>query len=132
MRSAAHWNQCAEPQWLYRLARLGALHRRIQGTKLDKPDTFLHRFGRLSLSLAALLPLPFPTSGLRYRCGVQLGYRFVALVRSFGLGRICCFAVLAYVFSAFGRRVAAGIWSAHATALVPAAGGLLVCIALLM
>ncbi len=46
----------------YRLSRLGVLHRSIAGAAFDRVTAFLHRFGSLSLSLAAILPPPFPTS----------------------------------------------------------------------
>jgi hypothetical protein len=39
----------------YRMSRLGILHRRLKGAVFDRVTTFLHRFGSLSLSLAALL-----------------------------------------------------------------------------
>ncbi len=54
----------------YRLSRLGILHRRIKGAVFDRVTTFLHRFGSLSLSLAALLPPPFPTSAFVIGAGV--------------------------------------------------------------
>ena len=37
----------------YRLSGLGILHRRIKGAVFDRVTAFLHRFGSLSLSLAA-------------------------------------------------------------------------------
>jgi membrane protein YqaA with SNARE-associated domain len=46
----------------YRLSRLGILHRRIEGAVFDRVTAFLKRLGSLALSLAAILPPPFPTS----------------------------------------------------------------------
>ena len=114
----------------YRLSRLGILHRRIKGAVFDRVTTFLHRFGSLSLSLAALLPPPFPTSAFVIGAGVTR-YRFIAFVLSFGMGRLCRFALLAYLASVFGRRFVASAWSAHTLVLGAAFGGVLVCIGLL-
>jgi membrane protein YqaA with SNARE-associated domain len=74
----------------YRLSRLGILHRRIKGVVFDRVTAFLHRFGSLSLSLAALLPPPFPTSAFVIGAGVTR-YPFIAFVLSFGIGRVCRF-----------------------------------------
>jgi membrane protein YqaA with SNARE-associated domain len=114
----------------YRLSRLGMLHRRIKGAVFDRVTTFLHRFGSFSLSLAALLPPPFPTSAFVIGAGVTR-YPFVAFVLSFGMGRVCRFALLAYLASVFGRRFVTSMWSAHTLALVAAIGGALMCIGLL-
>jgi len=114
----------------YRLSRLGILHRRIKGAVFDRVTAFLHRFGSLSLSLAALLPPPFPTSAFVIGAGVTR-YPFIAFVLSFGTGRVCRFALLAYLASVFGRRSVARAWSAHTLVLVAAIGGALMCIGLL-
>jgi membrane protein YqaA with SNARE-associated domain len=114
----------------YRLSRLGVLHRHIKGAVFDRVTTFLHRFGSLSLSLAALLPPPFPTSAFVIGAGVTR-YRFVAFVLSFGTGRACRFALLAYLASVLGRRFVTRIWSAHTLVLGAAFGSVLVCIGLL-
>jgi membrane protein YqaA with SNARE-associated domain len=117
----------------YRLSRLGMLHRRIRrikGTVFDRVTTFLHRFGSLSLSLAAILPPPFPTSAFVIGAGVTR-YPFVAFVLSFGMGRVCRFALLAYLASVFGRRFVTSMWSAHTLVLVAAIGAVLVCVGLL-
>ena len=114
----------------YRLSRLGILHRRIRGAVFDRVTAFLHRFGSLSLSLAALLPPPFPTSAFVIGAGVTR-YPFIAFVLSFGTGRVCRFALLAYLASVFGRRSVARAWSAHTLALVAAFLGVLVCVGLL-
>jgi membrane protein YqaA with SNARE-associated domain len=95
----------------YRLSRLGVLHRRIKGAVFDRVTAFLHRFGSLSLSLAALLPPPFPISAFVIGAGVTR-YPFLAFVLSFGVGRVCRFALLAYLASVFGRRSVATAWSA--------------------
>src|SRR6201982_3421133 len=96
----------------YRLSGLGVLHRRIKGAVFDRVTAFLHRFGSLSLSLAALLPPPFPTSAFVIGAGVTR-YPFIAFVLSFGTGRVCRFALLAYFASVFSRRTAARAWAAH-------------------
>lgn len=114
----------------YRLSRLGILHRRIKGAVFDRVTAFLHRFGSLSLSLAAFLPPPFPTSAFVIGAGVTR-YPFIAFVLSFGMGRVCRFALLAYLASVFGRRFATSIWSAHMLVLVAAFGGAVMCIGLL-
>jgi membrane protein YqaA with SNARE-associated domain len=114
----------------YRLSRLGILHRRIKGAVFDRVTAVLHRFGSLSLSLAALLPPPFPTSAFVIGAGVTR-YRFLAFVLSFGMGRACRFALLAYLASVFGRRLVTSMWSAHTLALLGAFGGVLGCIGLL-
>jgi membrane protein YqaA with SNARE-associated domain len=113
----------------YRLSRLGVLRRRIKGAVFDRVTTFLHRFGSLSLSLAALLPPPFPTSAFVIGAGVTR-YPFMAFVLSFGTGRLCRFALLAYLASVFGRRLVTSMWSAHALVLVAAIGAV-VCVGLL-
>jgi membrane protein YqaA with SNARE-associated domain len=114
----------------YRLSRLGILHRRIKGAVFDRVTAFLHRFGSVSLSLAAILPPPFPTSAFVIGAGVTR-YRFIPFVLSFGIGRVCRLALLAYLASVFGRRFVTGMWSAHTLALVAAIGGMLLCVGLL-
>jgi membrane protein YqaA with SNARE-associated domain len=114
----------------YRLSRLGILHRRIRGAVFDRVRAFLHRFGSLSLSLAALLPPPFPTSAFVIGAGVTR-YPFIAFVLSFGVGRVCRFALLAYLASVFGRQFVTSMWSAHTLVLVAAFGAALMCIGLL-
>jgi len=47
------------------------------------------------------------------------------------MGRVCRFALLAYLASVFGRRFVTSMWSAHTLALVTVIGGVLVCIGLL-
>ena len=115
----------------YRLSRLGILHRRIKGAIFDRVTAVLHRFGSLSLSLAALLPPPFPTSAFVIGAGVTR-YPFPAFVLSFGVGRTCRFALLAYLASAFGKRFVTGMWSGHTLLLVAVAGAVLVCVGLLV
>lgn len=114
----------------YRLSGLGVLHRRIKGAVFDRVTAFLKRFGRLALLLAALLPPPFPTSAFVLTAGATR-YRFIAFVLSFGTGRACRFALLAYLASVFGRRSVARAWSAHTLVVVAVLGGVLVCIGLL-
>jgi membrane protein YqaA with SNARE-associated domain len=114
----------------YRLSRLGVLHRRIKGAVFDRVTAVLHRFGGLSLLLAALLPPPFPTSAFVIGAGVTR-YRFSAFVLSFGAGRMCRFAVLAYFASVFGRRFVTTMWSAHTLLFLGTFGGVLACIGLL-
>jgi len=114
----------------YRLSRLGILHRRIKGAVFDRVTAFLHRFGSPSLSLAALLPPPFPTSAFVIGAGVTR-YPFIPFVLSFGVGRVCRFALLAYFASVFGRRFVTSMWSAHTLVLVAAFGGALLCVGLL-
>jgi membrane protein YqaA with SNARE-associated domain len=114
----------------YRLSGLGVLHRRIKGAVFDRVTAFLKRFGSLALSLAALLPPPFPTSAFVLSAGATR-YRFMAFVLSFGTGRACRFALLAYLASVFGRRFVARAWSAHTLVLLAALGSVLVCIGLL-
>ena len=114
----------------YRLSRLGFLHRRIKGALFDRVTAFLHRFGNLSLLLAALLPPPFPTSAFVISAGVTR-FRYIAFVLSFGMGRACRFALLAYLASVFGRRLVTNIWSAHTLVLVAAIGAVLLCVGLL-
>jgi membrane protein YqaA with SNARE-associated domain len=114
----------------YRLSRLGILHRRIKGAVFDRVTAFLHRFGSLSLSLAAFLPPPFPTSAFVIGAGVTR-YPFIPFVLSFGTGRVCRFALLAYLASVLGRRFVTSMWSAHTLVFVVAFGGVLMCIGLL-
>ncbi len=114
----------------YRLAGLGVLHRRIKGAVFDRVTAVLHRFGSLSLSLAALLPPPFPTSAFVIGAGATR-YRFTAFVLSFGMGRVCRFALLAYLASVFGRRSVARAWSAHTLVFAAAFAGVLGCVGLL-
>jgi len=110
--------------------RVGILHRRIKGAVFDRVTAFLHRFGSPSLSLAALLPPPFPTSAFVIGAGVTR-YPFIPFVLSFGVGRVCRFALLAYFASVFGRRFVTSMWSAHTLVLVAAFGGALLCVGLL-
>jgi len=114
----------------YRLSRLGVLHRRIKGAVFDRVTAVLNRFGGLSLFLAALLPPRFPTSAFVIGAGVAR-YRFSAFVPSFGAGRVCRFALLAYLASAFGRRFVTSMWSAHTLLFLGAFGSVLACIGLL-
>ena len=114
----------------YRLSRLGILHRPIRGVVFDRVTAFLHRFGSLSLSLAAFLPPPFPASAFVIGAGVTR-YRFIAFVLSFGMGRACRFALLAYLASALGRRFVTSMWSPHTLVLAAAFGGALLCLGLL-
>jgi membrane protein YqaA with SNARE-associated domain len=114
----------------YRLSRLGFLHRRIKGAVFDRVAAFLHRFGGPSLSLAALLPPPFPTSAFVLGAGVTR-YPFISFVLSFGMARLCRFALLAYLASVLGRRFVTSMWSAHTLALAAAFGGVLLCVGLL-
>ena len=102
----------------------------FKGAVFDRVTAFLKRFGSLALSLAALLPPPFPTSAFVLSAGATR-YRFIAFVLSFGTGRACRFALLAYLASVFGRRSVARAWSAHTLVLLAAFGGVLVCIGLL-
>ncbi len=76
----------------YRLSALGVLHRRIRGAVFDRVTGFVKRFGSLALSLAALLPPPFPTSAFVISAGATR-YRFIAFLLSFGIGRACRFAL---------------------------------------
>src|ERR1700758_4407202 len=130
MHESLRKDQCRFCLTAYRLSRLGILHRRIKGAVFDRVTAFLHRFGSLSLVLAALLPPPFPTSAFVIGAGV-MRYPFIAFVLSFGMGRVCRFALLAYFGSWFGRRFVTSLWSAHTLALVSATGGMLVCVGLL-
>ena len=114
----------------YRLSALGVLHRRIKGAVFDRVTAFVKRFGSLALSLAALLPPPFPTSAFVISAGATR-YRFTAFVLSFGVGRACRFALLAYLASVFGRRSVAMAWSAHTLLLLAAIGIVLVCVGVL-
>jgi membrane protein YqaA with SNARE-associated domain len=116
----------------YRLWGLGVgvLPRRIKGAVLDRVAGFLKRFGGLAVALAALLPPPFPTSVFVIGASVTR-YRFLAFVLSFGMGRACRFALLAYLASVFGKQFVTGVWSAHTLALAVAIGVVLVCIGLL-
>jgi len=114
----------------YRLSRLGILQRRIKEAVFDRVTTFLHRFGSLSLVLSALLPPPFPTSAFVIGAGVTR-YPLSAFVLSFGMGRVCRFALLAYLASVFGGRFVTSVWSARTLVLVAAFGAALVCVGLL-
>ncbi len=114
----------------YRLSGLGVLHRRIKGAVFDRVTAFLKRFGSLALSLAALLPPPFPTSAFVLSAGATR-YPFVAFVLSFGMGRACRFALLAYLASVFGRRFVTSVWSAHTLVVAAAFGGVLLSVGLL-
>ncbi len=114
----------------YRLSALGVLHRRIKGAVFDRVTAFVKRFGSLALSLAALLPPPFPTSAFVISAGATR-YRFIAFMLSFGVGRACRFALLAYFASVFGRRSVARAWSAHTLLLLAAVGIVLACVGVL-
>jgi len=114
----------------YHLSRLGFLKLRIKGAIYDKAAAFVHRFGSISLSLAALLPPPFPTSVFVIGAGLTR-YRFAAFVLSFGAGRACRFALLAYLASVFGRRFVTSFWSAHTFVLLAAIVVVLGCVGLL-
>jgi membrane protein YqaA with SNARE-associated domain len=114
----------------YRLSALGVLHRRIKGAVFDRVTAFVKRFGSLALSLAALLPPPFPTSAFVLSAGATR-YRFTAFMLSFGIGRACRFALLAYLASVFGRLSVARAWSAHTLLLLAAIGIVLVCVGVL-
>jgi membrane protein YqaA with SNARE-associated domain len=83
--------------------RWSAISSLQEGVNIDRVRAFLHRFGGLSLSLAALLLPPFPTSAFVIGAGVTR-YPFIAFVLSFDVGRACRFALLAYLASVFGRR----------------------------
>jgi membrane protein YqaA with SNARE-associated domain len=113
----------------YRLSGLGVLHRRIKGAVFDRVTAFLKRFGSLALLLAALLPPPFPTSAFVLTAGVTR-YRLLAFVLSFGTGRFCRFALLAYLASVFGRRSVARAWSAHTLVFLGVFIGVLACLGL--
>jgi membrane protein YqaA with SNARE-associated domain len=98
----------------YRLSGLGVLHRRIKGAVFDRVTAFLKRFGSLALSLAALLPPPSTTSAFVLSAGATR-YRLIAFVLSFGAGRACRLALLAYLASVFGRRLRGeGVVGPHA------------------
>jgi membrane protein YqaA with SNARE-associated domain len=114
----------------YRLSSLGILHRRIKGIVFDRVEAFLKRFGSLALSVAALLPPPFPTS-VFVLCAGATRYRFASFVTSFGIGRVCRFVLLAYLASVFGRRLVTREWSAHTMLLLAVVGGALVCVGVL-
>ena len=111
----------------YRLSGLGVLHRRIRGEVFDRVTAFLKRFGSLALWLAALLPPPFPTSAFVLSAGATR-YRFNAFLVSFGVGRACRFALLAYFASLFGRKFVTRAWSAHTLLLLAVIGGVFVCV----
>jgi len=64
----------------------------------------------LFLVVGALLPPPFPTSAFVIGAGVTR-YPFFAFVLSFSGGRVCRFALLAYLASVFGRRFVTSMWS---------------------
>ena len=116
-----------------RLSLVGSwspLHRRIKGAVFDRVTGFVKRFGSLALSLAALLPPPFPTSAFVISAGATR-YRFTAFVLSFGTGRACRFALLADLASVFGMRSVARAWSAHTPLLLAAVGIVLVCMGVL-
>ena len=81
----------------YRLSGLGVLHRRIKGALFDKVTAFLKHFGSLALSLAALLPPPFPTSAFVLWCNALSLHCVCAVLRHrtgmpicfIGLSRVC-------------------------------------------
>jgi membrane protein DedA with SNARE-associated domain len=58
-------------------------------------------------------------------------HRFIAFVLSFGTGRACRFALLAYLASVFGRRLVTSMWSAHTLVLLAAFVAVLVGVGLL-
>src|SRR5207237_10905763 len=101
-----------------RLSALRGLHRRIKGAVFDRVTAFVKRFGSLALSLAALLPPPFPTSAFVISAGATR-YRFTAFALSFGVGRACRFALLAYLASVVGRPYVARAWTAPTLLLLP-------------
>jgi membrane protein YqaA with SNARE-associated domain len=113
----------------YRLSGV-LLHRRITRGLLDRGTAFLKRFGGFSLSLAALLPPPFPTSAFVAAAGATR-YRFSGFLLAFGTGRVCRFALLAYFASVFGRRLVAKVWSAHLPVVVVGVAGVLASIGML-
>ena len=96
----------------------------------DRVTAVLHRFGGLSLLLAALPPPPFPTSAFVIGAGVTR-YRLSAFVLSFRAGRVCRFALLAYLASVFGRWFVTSMWSARTLLFLGAFGGVLLCVGLL-
>src|SRR5216117_2458562 len=96
-----------------------------QGSGVRQSYGVREAFGSLALALAALFPPPFPTSAFVISAGAT-HYRFTAFVLSFGTGRACRFALLAYLASVFGRRSVARAWSAHTLLLLAAVGIVLV------
>ncbi len=115
----------------YRLSSLGVLHRRIKGAAFDRVKAFLKRFGSVALSLAALLPPPFPTS-VFVLCAGATRYGFASFVSSFSIGRACRFALLAYLASVLGRRWVAKAWSAHNLFVVSLTVGISLCFGILL
>jgi len=113
----------------YRLSGL-LLHRRSTRAVFDKVTVFLKRFGSLSLSLAALLPPPFPTSAFVAAAGAT-HYGLSEFLVAFGTGRVCRFMLLAYFASVFGRRLVTKAWSAHLPIVVMGVAGVLVGLGLL-
>jgi len=101
------------------------LHRRITGAVFDRVTVFLKRFGSLSLSLAALLPPPFPTSAFVAAAGATR-YGLSKFLLAFGTGRACRFILLAYFASVFGRRLVTKAWSANMPIVVMGVSGALV------
>jgi membrane protein YqaA with SNARE-associated domain len=98
----------------YRLSGLGVLHRRIKGAAFDRVTAFLKRFGSLALLLAALLPPPFPTSAFVFSAGATR-YCFIAFALSFRTGRVCRFALLAYLASSVWQAIPGeGVVGPHA------------------
>jgi membrane protein DedA with SNARE-associated domain len=85
---------------------------------------FLRRFGVLSLSLAAFLPPPFPTSAFVVAAGATR-HRFSEFLLAFGTGRACRFTLLAYLASVFGRRLVTKVWSGHMLAAAAGVCGVL-------
>lgn len=101
------------------------LHRRITGAVFDRVTLFLKHFGSLSLSLAAFLPPPFPTSAFVVAAGATR-YRFSEFLLAFGTGRVCRFILLGYLASVFGRRLVTKAWSGHVPLVAVGVGGVLV------
>jgi membrane protein YqaA with SNARE-associated domain len=101
----------------YRLSRLGFHHLHMKGAVFDRAVVLVRRFGSLSLTLAALLPPPFPTSIFVVGAGA-MHHRFLAFALSFGIGRACRFTLIAYLASVFGRRLVTNLWSEHTLVLV--------------
>src|SRR5438309_12078466 len=78
----------------------------FKGAVFDRVTAFVKRFGSLALSLAALLPPPFPTSACVISfCATR--YRFTAFALSLSDVRACRFALLPYLSSVFFSRCVA-------------------------
>jgi membrane protein YqaA with SNARE-associated domain len=114
----------------YRLSSLGILHQRMKGIVFDRIKAFLKSFGSLALSVAAFLPPPFPTSVI-VLCAGATRYRFASFIRSFGFGRTCRFALLAYLASVFGRRWVTREWTSNTILVLAIVGGASMCVGVL-